>query len=355
MCRPSCLRKTSQSTTFLLCLFHLAPQQLQNWDILKSISLKNLRTSTTSAIQVNYSLPPPAIVTALKQHVKHGPITSILCPHLPAAGGAHYPLWIIEFWTKLLRARCVQESWTKAAHQLDARLQTSPNNHLLQRAANALSHLPWTGDLRGYQNIIDTSHLSVYFTQEWLTDEHLLLMLELLEEDLSRKFQEHVFIENTHFATLLTAAYHDRERYATERSYNWIRNRGEQLANGDKTYLATVVNQDNVHWVALVIDFDKKKIQYGDSAGHPIEPAFRNVIEWWAFYHTGVHFTDVELVTSLQCDSFSCGMLAWDALRYQLSDLSTTRMDPSQPFHERLKVFLRLVKHYSNGQVSRKF
>ena len=155
--------------------------------------------------------PPPAVVTALEQHVKRGSITSVLCPHLPAAGGARYPLWIVEFWTKLLTARRVQESWKKAAHQLDVRLQTSPTNHLFQRAANALSCLPWTGDLRGYRNTIDTCHLSVYFTQEWLTDEHLLLMLELLEEDLSRTFQEQVFIENTHFTTLLTAAYHDQD------------------------------------------------------------------------------------------------------------------------------------------------
>jgi hypothetical protein len=41
--------------------------------------------------------------------------------------------------------------------------------------------------------------------------------------------EEHVFIENTHFTTLLTAAYHDRERYASERSYGRIRNHGEWL------------------------------------------------------------------------------------------------------------------------------
>ena len=190
--------------------------------------------------------------------------------------------------------------------------------------------------------------------QEWLGDEHLLLMLDLLREDVSEKYQNRVLIENTHFATLLAAAYNEREKYMTRRSYGWIRDRGNQLANGNKAYLATIVNQNNTHWVGLIIDFEEKKVWYGDSLGNPMDATLRDIVKWWTFHHTGMHFTHANLVTSQQCDSFSCGMLAWDTIQYHLNNFSTTQMDPTQPFNERLKIFLRLIKHHnlSHQQVS---
>jgi Ulp1 family protease catalytic subunit len=179
-------------------------------------------------------------------------------------------------------------------------------------------------------------------------------MLELLIEDIPSECHRRAFIESTHFTTLLITAYNDEERYSTERCYGWIRDRGNQLANGSKTYLATIINQNNTHWVALVIDFDKKVIWYGDSTGHPMEKGLKTIIAWWTFYHTGVHFSYASLVIGIQRDSYSCGMLAWDALWYRLAgpSPSVTQMDPSQPSDERLKMFFRLVKHYDNKEVS---
>jgi hypothetical protein len=300
-------------------------------------------------------LPPPAeVIMGLKHQLQKGSVTSVLCPHLPASGGARYPLWIIEFWVKLRMIHNIQENWKRAANRLEAKFRTAPKNHLLQHVAKTLNHLPWTGNLLGYFNTIDLCELWVYFTEEWLTDSHLLVMLELLIEDIPSECHRCAFIENTHFTTLLAAAYNDQERYSTERSYGWIRDRGNQLANGSKTYLATIINQNNIHWVALLIDFDEKVIRYGDSTGHPIEQGLKTIFAWWTFYHTGVHFSCSSLVIGIQRDSYSCGMLAWDALRYQLAgpSPSVTRMDPLQPSDERLKMFLRLVKHYNTKEVS---
>ena len=95
-------------------------------------------------------------------------------------------------------------------------------------------------------------------------------------------------------------------------------------------------------------------IQYGDSTGQPIEQGLKTIITWWTFYHTGVQFSYTNLLIGIQRDGYSCGMLAWDALRYQLAGPSplVTRIDPSQPSDERLKMFLRLVKHYKPKEVS---
>ncbi len=296
--------------------------------------------------------PPADIVTELQLCLKKGSVTSVLCPHLPLTAGTRYPLWVIELWTDLLVVRNIQENWKKAVNQLEEKLRTAPTTLLIQQAANALAHLPWTGNLLGYHNTIDLSQLWVYFTQEWLSDNHLLVMQELLTEDISRECHRHAFIEDTHFMSLLTTAYRNQQSYATERSFAWIRDRGNQLASGHKTCLTTIVNQHNVHWVALILDFHEKKIQYGDSTGRPMEHGLQEVVEWWVFHHTGLRFAHESLVIGLQHDSYSCGMLAWDALHYRLGGPSVTRMDPSQPSNERLKVFLRLVKHHKIKQVS---
>ena len=48
-----------------------------------------------------------------------------------------------------------------------------------------------------------------------------------------------------------------------------------------------MVNKTNVHWVALIIDFNKSQILYGDSIGRSIDKQTRQVLDWWVSYHTG--------------------------------------------------------------------
>jgi hypothetical protein len=112
-------------------------------------------------------LPPPIeVVAALEHHLRKGTVTSVICPHLPGSGGARYLLWIIEFWAKLRVVHNIQENWKTAANQLEVKIHATPKNHLLQRVAEMLGHLPWTENLLGYHNTIDLCQLWVYFTQE---------------------------------------------------------------------------------------------------------------------------------------------------------------------------------------------
>jgi hypothetical protein len=190
-------------------------------------------------------------------------------------------------------------------------------------------------------------HLSVYLSQEWLTDDHELLMLKVLEEDLHEVGRDDCIIENTTFSLLLGNAFNKHDNYTLDRNFVWLRRKGRELAAGQKQYLATIININDVHWAALVINFEEHEILFGDSYQNPIPSRLRSIVNWWTLYHTGQQFTHSSLAIARQRDSFSCGMLAWNALQHYLLP-STTLMDGCHPSIDHAKMFLRLTKDYRN-------
>lgn len=296
--------------------------------------------------------PPNSVVNMLADRIQDPSIKSIQCPHLANAGGQRFPIWIVAFWKRLLIIRDIQTKWRAAHHELITQLTLKPKDPLLTSVLNTLSHIPWTGQLHVFKNSINIDKLWVFLSKEWLSDDHLLVMLDLLQEDIATELQNQIFIENTHFMNILMAAYNEHTKYTSdlERSFRWVRERGQQLAAGEKTHLATIVNKNNVHWVALIIDFTHGQILYGDSVGQPIDKKITDILEWWTSYHTGSKFPVTGLDITIQCDSYSCGMFAWDALRYKLSNHSTERLHPTRASVDRLQMFLRLVRHYHTNQ-----
>lgn len=160
--------------------------------------------------------------------------------------------------------------------------------------------------------------LSAFFTTEWLSDDHEYLMLQLLKKDLQDEDQHNIFMENTTFFLMLTAAYNNHENYKSDGHYRWLRQRSEDLTAGRMSCLATIVNQNNNHWVALIIDYQKKLTLYGDPMESPISSNIQQVVDWWTGYHAHCSFMYCTLRVSSQSDSYSCGVLSWDSLRCHL-------------------------------------
>jgi len=144
----------------------------------------------------------------------------------------------------------------------------------------ALLYTPWTGQLQGFTNTIDLQQLSTYLTCEWLTDGHELLMLDVLKSDLLTNNCTNLFIEDPAFTTLLEVAYENQEDYTTSKGYKWICTHGEELASGQKRYLATIVNQHGTHWTAVVIDFEQHQILYGDSYQNTMDSNLCSILDW---------------------------------------------------------------------------
>jgi hypothetical protein len=98
-----------------------------------------------------------------------------------------------------------------------------------------------------------------------------------------------------------------------------------------------------------VLDFRAKTIWYGDSLQWEIEPKLRSVLEWWTEEHGSVRFTYQRLPITHQNDSFSCGLLAWNALAHFFLPFHRPLIDPADVVMERLRVLLCICeRHHKN-------
>jgi hypothetical protein len=121
---------------------------------------------------------------------------------------------------------------------------------------------------------------------------------------------------------------------------------GKALQQGQRTSIGFIKNVHGSHWVAIVIDFSTKAILYGDSlAGQP-DIEFTMVMQWWTQYHAGTQFTLSKLAIPLQKDSFSCGILAFNALAHFYMPDKYPLMDIQWVNDERLKIFLEIGRHH---------
>lgn len=128
-------------------------------------------------------------------------------------------------------------------------MNQKPKSIPLWQAFNALSYIPWTGQLHDFHATIKHEKLSIYLTQEWLSDDHELIMLSTVKGDLLVAGNKDSFIENTAFMLLLGNAFQDQLAYTTEKCYEWLHHWGDELAIEEKRYLSTIANQDGVHWL----------------------------------------------------------------------------------------------------------
>lgn len=305
--------------------------------------------------------PPPTVIQSLMRFSLMG-IMSVQCPHTYGAAGKRYPLWVIGFWSKLLRVREARKNWTAAVTSLQKRQNTWRHNDsdraastkLVEEVNNALNCIPWSGSVQGFETAIPMHRLSFYATRQMLHDDHEDQMLDLLRGEMMES-TENGSIQSTPFMAKLKAAYTDPEKYAdkTFQGFRHLRSVGEELARGIFRQLGTIAHVDDIHWIALVLDFESQQILFGDSLGGALNKEVCKVVRWWTELHTGKKFTIATLPISRQIDGYSCGLLAWNALVVHfLPKRSYSLMKPTMVDNERLKVMLRVIQRH-HDQVGR--
>jgi hypothetical protein len=265
-------------------------------------------------------MPPHNVVESLAKSMLVTKSQSIQCPHVSTVKDVQYPLWIIQYWVELISVRRICQKWLKADESLQK--QSQPHNgipatdpRLICDVYNALSCIPWNRNIRGFSASAGTEYLTAYATTEWLNDDHITHMLDLLRCDLIREgLSPSVEVESIWFLPQLKEGYRDQEKYASHRSYGWIRGQGQALGTGAREQLVLIGNIDGNHWIALVMDFAQGTVFYGDSLGKKISDNLREVLDWWIHLHTGRLFDYRDLPIAHQQDGYSCGILAWHAL-----------------------------------------
>ncbi|KAG2748080.1 hypothetical protein P692DRAFT_20735450 [Suillus brevipes Sb2] len=215
---------------------------------------------------------------------------------------------------------------------------------------NALTCISWSGTLDGFAVAEPVVELAVYATDDWLSDVHENQMLDLLRRRIQRQPQsQKIEIENIYFYGFLKKAYevHSSGEYKG-RYFARACETGDAMASGIGSCIGFLVNINENHWVAVVIDFKSSTIFYGDSIYTKPPTGFLAVLHWWTHHHTGQHFEEKSLIITHQTDSFSCGLLSFNALAHHILPSEYPLITASQVRIGRLKVMLDVIDRHLN-------
>jgi Ulp1 family protease catalytic subunit len=156
-------------------------------------------------------------------------------------------------------------------------------------------------------------------------------------------------VANTYFYAKISQGFEDVARYTSHSSFQVYRHMGHMLATGALDLLAFLANLNRNHWVAVVLDFKKDIIWYGDSLGGKIPTSMEKILKWWTKFHSSKDFTVKKLTITIQKDFFSCCLLAWNALCVFFFQKTSHLIPAERVAEERLKMLLRILHHHQAG------
>lgn len=202
--------------------------------------------------------------------------------------------------------------------------------------------------------------LSAYLTTEWLSDVHENQMLDILRSKQTLSCSNRpIIVENVHFVQFILAAYQCRNKtnqYADDRYFLRAREVGQAVAGPESrsSGVGFLVNARGNHWVAVVLEFKHNQFLYGDPLGQDPECQLSDAIGWWTYHHTGQHFHACKLTITPQQDSYSCGVLAFDALAHHCLANSYPLIPAHDATNERARILAEVVARHLD-HVSQKF
>ncbi|KAK1233853.1 hypothetical protein PQX77_002971 [Marasmius sp. AFHP31] len=244
----------------------------------------------------------------------------------------------------------------KRARSLDHEKQAG-SVKLVSEVQTALRNLPWSGNIKGFEDFDETVKVTSYCTNAWLATIHEHQLIELLREDLQLTPTSPTLIADTYHPQKLADAYYDAQSYMTKKAYGWLRAQGQELATGLRDSMCTIANIGSNHWVALAIDFRKEQVYYGDSLGGKIDSELRQSYDWWIRQHTDTEadFKWIPMSITEQQDGFSCGIFAANALAHHLDSTGHPLLAPEDAVEKRLEILLPVVRRHIDENVAKGF
>ena len=114
-------------------------------------------------------------------------------------------------------------------------------------------------------------------------------------------------VVNLSFFHKIVQIYHTRNTtpYNDAGGARHLRNIGEELANGIWMTVVGIVNVNNNHWIAVVVNAARSMIRCGDSLGGD-NTEIKAAIAWWINAHIPHEFTENDLPITRQQDTHSC-------------------------------------------------
>ncbi|KAK0237311.1 hypothetical protein EDD85DRAFT_790985 [Armillaria nabsnona] len=222
-----------------------------------------------------------------------------------AVGDISFPLWIILWWCEIQEISEAKSSWTDAFAFLNGLSQKYP---LVQKLDTQIRTLPWNTKLPSalggntMTSAMTTTTLAYYCSQKWLKTLHL-------EQIIINKYRR--ADDNEYFTNSLRLA---------DGSLSSLAFPVCVLSDCGKVFLPNEGSDGyslpGNHWTSIVVDASEGRVYYADSFSSPLPAEAVDVLHWWLKRHGFDKFPVMQLPSTKQKDSYSCGILCIDAINH---------------------------------------
>ncbi|PPQ86803.1 hypothetical protein CVT24_005671, partial [Panaeolus cyanescens] len=119
--------------------------------------------------------------------------TSIIDQRLNQSTSIRFPLWVFTFWKDVMRYTAICQSWKNAVSWLEhEKQQITTNLSVIQEAETMmLSLLPGCCPMFYCRNTTQIEQLARFLGTRWLATDHIDMLMEKLQKDLSKKQSVH--------------------------------------------------------------------------------------------------------------------------------------------------------------------
>lgn len=262
----------------------------------------------------------------------------------PTREGEYLPLWCVCAW-KWGSAMLEKHKFWMAARDWIKRYEEEEewSQHFTSKAIDALNRSPWMSGLPHLQRgaVTSTTVAGGLLSKAWLNDEIIDCILDVIRGEML----QHGVSECTQVAgTALTT----RVAYPESNTACFW---GEKLRSGEVLRLLLPCNLQNVHWIALEVDVQKRCINIGDSMPSPsnrdaLNQTLKHLQGWLKTYLPAIDdwiINPTALSAQLQLDGSSCGIAVVNAIHRRVL-ASTPAWTPKAPCRSRAWYYIRCIE-----------
>ncbi|KAI0671454.1 hypothetical protein C8Q78DRAFT_1153176 [Trametes maxima] len=236
------------------------------------------------------------------------------------------PLYVLSYWDEMARVLKQKKAWQRAETWVAEWASRQDLFMLASEVRGVMDLLPWGEDVQVLGAATQPVTLANLLSDEWLDDELIDMLFTHLSERVAQDTTSDggTIVGTLAFLHCISAVYGRKEPSGSTAVL--VQLKTCILHEGAKR-LYFPANLDNRHWVAFCIDFEKKRISFGDSlveSSAGSSPAtigkIVNNLKAWAKTELGIRLENQGnvLARGTQYDGSSCGICTVNAVAHAL-------------------------------------
>ncbi|KAJ7245054.1 hypothetical protein C8J57DRAFT_1082457 [Mycena rebaudengoi] len=314
--------------------------------------------TTDTALLTGRSIPPAKVLELLGRKSGQAWLNGAKSMADPRFndGADRFPLWTLTFWKEMTDVIAEQKSWKRSIKWLEnegGKCKDGDTKVAIDAARAELKTMGWKAPLTYERGTTSTLDLREFLGTVWLKTTNINIMMEDLAERVASdpELADKAIVAQLAFADEVLGL---KKGESTKRTSILHQYEREVKENG-KEKIIFPANIGNKHWVAGVVDFIKKSIDFGDSMPGFFKPPAKLIrsLQKWLHRQFGEVFQSEYdgLEHGIQTDGYSCGIVMHNTAE-RAAYPSTPLWIPRAAVLARVQHFLKYAKNRSTPSVA---